>query len=128
MRDHQQWYRHREPVPGRDQPGRWDELQLFIQQGNVGDVFVGAAVRQFQNPLTRSLLKLVVHPWYTQGNATLLCYQLPQTWTNVANAWEMSMVQDYVIYSLAGYRRNVPLLPVCVRCPDFCTLRGTPLT
>jgi hypothetical protein len=39
---------------------------------------------------------MVVHPWYPQGNATFLSYQLPQTWTNVANAWEMSVVQDYV--------------------------------
>ena len=80
--------------------GAGTNYQLFIQQGNVGDVTVGAAVWQFQNPLTRSLLKLVVHPWYTQGNATLLSYQLPQTWTNVANAWEMSMVQDYVSIAL----------------------------
>ncbi len=76
--------------------GAATNYQLFIQQGQVGDVTVGAAVSQFQNPLTRSILKLVVHPWYTQGNATLLSYQLPQTWTNVANAWEMNMVQDYV--------------------------------
>ena len=76
--------------------GAGTNYQLFIQQGGVGDVTVGAAVSQFQNPLTRSLLKLVVHPWYTQGNATLLSYQLPQTWTNVANAWEVSTVQDYV--------------------------------
>jgi hypothetical protein len=39
---------------------------------------------------------MVVHPWYTQGTATLMTYQLPQTWTNVANAWEMTCVQDYV--------------------------------
>ena len=70
---------------------------------------VGAAVSQFQNPLTRSLLKLVVHPWYTQGNATLLSYQLPQTWTNVANAWEMTMVQDYVLDRVARHRRYFPL-------------------
>jgi len=76
--------------------GAGTNYQLFIQQGGVGDVTVGAAVSQFQNPLTRSLLKMVVHPWYTQGNATLLSYQLPQTWTNVANAWEVSTVQDYV--------------------------------
>ena len=76
--------------------GAGTNYQLFIQQGGVGDVTVGAAESQFQNPLTRSLLKLVVHPWYTQGNATLLSYQLPQTWTNVANAWEVSTVQDYV--------------------------------
>ena len=76
--------------------GAGTNYQLFIQQGGVGDVTVGAAVSQFQNPLTRILLKMVVHPWYTQGNATLLSYQLPQTWTNVANAWEVSTVQDYV--------------------------------
>ena len=76
--------------------GSATNYELFIQQGNVGDVTVGAAVSQFQNPLTRSLLKMVVHPWYPQGNATFLSYQLPQTWTNVANAWEMSTVQDYV--------------------------------
>jgi hypothetical protein len=75
--------------------GAATNYQLFIQQNQVDGVTVGAAVSQFQNPLTRSLLKLVVHPWYTQGNATLLSYQLPQTWTNVANAWEMNMVQDY---------------------------------
>ena len=76
--------------------GAATNYELFIQQSQVGDVTVGAAVSQFQNPLTRSLLKLVVHPWYPQGNATFLSYQLPQTWTNVANAWEMSVVQDYV--------------------------------
>ena len=80
--------------------GQGTNYELFIQQSQVGDVTVGAAVSQFQNPLTKSIMKLVVHPWYTQGNATLLSYQLPQTWTNVANAWEMNMVQDYVIERL----------------------------
>ena len=76
--------------------------ELFIQQGQVGDVTVGAAVSQFQNPLTRSLMKMVVHPFYQQGNADLLSYQLPQSWTNVANAWEMSCVQDYVSIAWPG--------------------------
>lgn len=75
--------------------GAATNYQLLINQSQTGDVTVGAAVSQFQNPLTRSILKLVVHPWYTQGNAELLSYQLPQTWTNVANAWEATMVQDY---------------------------------
>lgn len=75
--------------------GAATNYQLLINQNQVGDVTVGAAVSQFQNPLTRSILKLVVHPWYTQGSADLLSYQLPQTWTNVANAWEATMVQDY---------------------------------
>ena len=89
--------------------GAATNYSLFIQQNQVDGVTVGAAVSQFQNPLTRSVLKLVVHPWYTQGNATLLSYQLPQTWTNVANAWEMNMVQDYGA-SMARHRRHVPLL------------------
>jgi hypothetical protein len=76
--------------------GAATNYELFISQSEVGNATVGAAVSQFQNPLTRSIMKLVVHPWYPQGNATLLSYQLPQTWTNVGNAWEMSCVQDYV--------------------------------
>lgn len=76
--------------------GSATNYQLFIQQSEVGNATVGAAVSQFQNPLTRSVMKLVVHPWYMQGNADLISYQLPQSFTNVANAWEMTMVQDYV--------------------------------
>ncbi|MGB7562798.1 MAG: hypothetical protein WBL99_15115, partial [Candidatus Acidiferrales bacterium] len=76
--------------------GTGTNYELFVKQGEVGDVTVGAAVSQFQNPLTRSLMKMVVHPFYQQGNAELLSYQLPQSWTNVANAWEMVCVQDYV--------------------------------
>ena len=88
--------------------GQGTNYELFISQQQVGDVTVGAAVSQFQNPLTKSLLKLVVHPWYTQGNCELLSYQLPQTWTNVANAWEMTMVQDYV-ENLAPRCGDVPM-------------------
>jgi hypothetical protein len=82
--------------------GSATNYELFIQQGGVGDVTIGAAVSQFQNPLTKSLLKMVVHPFYQQGNADLLSYQLPQSWTNVANAWEMSCVQDYVSIAWPG--------------------------
>lgn len=70
--------------------------RLFLEQSEVPGVRVGAAVSEFQNPITRSILKLVVHPWMTQGTALLMTYQLPQTWTHIANAWEMTMVQDYV--------------------------------
>lgn len=69
---------------------------LFVPQNGVGDVTVGAAVSQFQNPHTRSVIKMTVHPFYQQGNAELLSYQLPQSWTNVSNAWEVSCVQDYI--------------------------------
>lgn len=70
--------------------------RLFVDQSDVAGIRVGAAVSEFQNPITRSVMKMVVHPWLTQGTAMLMTYQLPQTWTNVANAWEMTMVQDYV--------------------------------
>lgn len=80
--------------------GSGTNFELFIKQGEVGNVTVGAAVSQFQNPVTKSILKTVVHPFYLQGNAELLSYQLPQSWTNVANAWEVSCVQDYVTLAL----------------------------
>ena len=76
--------------------GAATNYRLFLDQSDVPGVRVGAAVSEFQNPITRSVLKLVVHPWLTQGTATLMSYQLPQTWSNVANAWEMTCVQDYV--------------------------------
>lgn len=76
--------------------GSATNYRLFLEQGDVPGVRVGAAVSEFQNPITRSIMKMVVHPWLTQGTAMLMTYQLPQTWTNVANAWEMTMVQDYV--------------------------------
>lgn len=76
--------------------GSATNYRLFLDQGDVNGVTVGAAVSEFQNPITRSTLKLVVHPWLSQGTALFMTYQLPQTWSNVANAWDMTMVQDYV--------------------------------
>ncbi len=76
--------------------GSATNYRLLIQQSETGGIQTGAAVDEFRNPLTRSIMKMVVHPFYQQGNADLLTYQLPQTWTNVANAWEMTCVQDYV--------------------------------
>ncbi|MFK0203679.1 hypothetical protein [Streptomyces lavendulae] len=76
--------------------GMGTNYRLVVDQGDIPGVRVGAAVSEFQNPITRSVLKLVVHPWLTQGTAVLMTYQLPQTWTNVSNAWEMTCVQDYV--------------------------------
>jgi len=76
--------------------GSATNYRLTIMQSETGGIQTGAAVDEFRNPFTRSIMKLVVHPWYKQGNADLMTYQLPQTWTNVANAWEMTTVQDYV--------------------------------
>lgn len=76
--------------------GAGTNYRLFLDQPDVSGVRVGAAVSEFQNPITKSILKLVVHPWLTQGTALAMSYQLPQNWSNVANCWEMTCVQDYV--------------------------------
>ena len=47
--------------------GNATNYRLFLEQSEVPGVRVGAAVSEFQNPITRSILKLVVHPWLTQG-------------------------------------------------------------
>jgi len=77
---------------------------LNISQDQISGIRAGAAVAEFVNPVTRSTVKLTVHPWMSQGTALLMSYQLPQTWSHVDNAWEMTCVQDYVsvnaVYSL----------------------------
>jgi hypothetical protein len=75
--------------------GAATNYRLFLEQGDVQGMRVGGAVSEFQNPITRSVLKMVVHPWMTQGTAMLMTYQLPQTYSNVSTAWEMSCVTDY---------------------------------
>jgi hypothetical protein len=65
---------------------------LNISQDQLSGVRAGAAVAEFVNPVTRSTLKLTVHPWMSQGTALLMSYQLPQTWSHVDNAWEMTCV------------------------------------
>jgi len=69
---------------------------LNISQDQISGIRAGAAVAEFVNPVTRSTVKLTVHPWMSQGTALLMSYQLPQTWSHVDNAWEMICVQDYV--------------------------------
>ena len=75
--------------------GTATNYRLFLEQQEVGGMRVGGAVSEFQNPITRSILKLVVHPWFTQGTAAFMTYQPPMTYSQVSNAWEMRVVQDY---------------------------------
>jgi len=70
--------------------------RLFLSQDEVGGVRTGAAVSEIQNPITRSILRCVVHPYLTQGTAFLNSYTLPMSWSNVSNVWENVMVQDYL--------------------------------
>jgi hypothetical protein len=79
--------------------GGQQAYQLHIDQDEVGSTISGAAVSQIVNPITRSLIKTIVHPYLQQGNAFLMSYNLPQSFSNVSNAWEVTNVQDYISIS-----------------------------
>ena len=70
--------------------------RVFFERGDLANLLGGGAVSEFVNPVTRNIVKLLVHPWLTQGTAFLMSYKLPQVWTNVANVWEWDLVQDYI--------------------------------
>ena len=96
---------------------------LNIQQNEISGIRAGAAVAEFVNPVTRSTVKLTVHPWMSQGTALLMSYQLPQTWSHVDNAWEMTCVQDYVSVAWpvidASFRYSIFLLGTLVAHAPF---------
>lgn len=81
------------------QSGAATNYRLFVEQPDVTGVRAGAAVSEFQNPITRSVVKMLVHPWLTQGTAMLMSYTIPYAWSQVSNCWEMTMVQDYLSIS-----------------------------
>jgi len=96
---------------------------LNINQNEISGIRAGAAVAEFVNPVTRSTVKLTVHPWMSQGTALLMSYQLPQTWSHVDNAWEMTCVQDYVSVAWpvidATFRYSIFLLGALVAHAPF---------
>lgn len=109
------------------QSGQATNYQLLINQTDVSGVRSGAAVSEFQNPITRSLISLLVHPWLTQGTAMLMSYTLPFTWSNVSNVWEMVMVQDYLSISWpvidATFRYSLFQYGALVsQAPQYCAL------
>lgn len=79
--------------------GTTTNYRLFVEQSEVPGVRAGAAVSEFQNPITRSIIKLLVHPWLPQGTAMAMSYTLPFAWSNVSNVWEFVAVQDYLSIS-----------------------------
>ena len=81
------------------QAGNATNYRLFVEQNDTPGIRAGAAVSEFVNPVTRSIVRIVVHPWLPQGTAMLMSYQLPFAWSNVANAWEVNLVQDYLSIS-----------------------------
>lgn len=81
------------------QVGASTNYRLTVEQGDTSGVRIGAAVSEFQNPVTRSVLRLLVHPWWPQGTVVGMSYSLPFSWSNISNVWEMTMVQDYLSIS-----------------------------
>ncbi len=81
------------------QAGNATNYRLFIQQTDTPGVRAGAAVSEFVNPVTRSIVRIMVHPWMPQGTALGMSYNLPAGWSNVSNAWEVNMCQDYLSIS-----------------------------
>jgi hypothetical protein len=96
---------------------------LNLSQDQISGVRAGAAVAEFVNPVTRSTLKLTVHPWMSQGTALMMSYQLPQTWSHVDTCWEMTCVQDYVSVAWpvidATFRYSIFLLGALVAQAPF---------
>lgn len=78
------------------QNGANDNYTIFVGQDQVSDAIAGVAVSQFVNPVTRSVIRITVHPYMPQGTAIPISYTLPSGQTNVSNVWENVMVQDYV--------------------------------
>jgi len=99
--------------------------RLFVEQSEVPGVRLGAAVSEFQNPITRSPVRVVVHPWLTQGTALLQSYTLPFAWSNVNNVWEFTTVQDYLSISWpvidASFRYSMFMYGALVaNAPQYC--------
>lgn len=69
---------------------------IFIQQDQVANAIAGVAVSQFANPVTRSTVRITVHPYWPQGSVAGVSYTLPQVQTNISNVWENVEVQDYI--------------------------------
>jgi hypothetical protein len=97
---------------------------LFVEQSEVPGVRVGAAVSEFINPITRSTVRIVVHPWLPQGNVFLMSYTMPFAWSNVSNVVEFVTVQDYLSISWpvidASFRYSMFMYgSLCVNAPWY---------
>jgi hypothetical protein len=109
------------------QQGTATNYQLFVEQSEVPGVRLGAAVSEFQNPITRSALRVVVHPWTPQGSAYLMSYTMPFAWSNVSNVMEFVAVQDYLSISWpvidASFRYSMFMYgSLVINAPFYCGL------
>lgn len=108
-------------------PSGTQAYRLFVEQDDVAGVRAGAAVSEVQNPITRNVVRVLVHPWLPQGNAMLMSYTLPFAWSNVSNVFEMTMVQDYLSISWpvidATFRYSMFAYGALVAyAPQYCSL------
>jgi hypothetical protein len=109
------------------QQGAATNYRLFVEQSEVPGVRVGAAVSEYQNPITRNVVKVVVHPWLPQGSVYLMSYTMPFAWSNVSNVVEFVAVQDYLSISWpvidASFRYSMFLYgALVVNSPFYCGL------
>jgi hypothetical protein len=81
------------------QQGNATNYRMLVQQSETPGVQLGAAVSEFVNALTRSVVRIAVDPWMPQGTVLGMTYTLPFGWSNVDNAWEVNLVQDYLSIS-----------------------------
>ena len=107
--------------------GSATNYRLFVEQSEVPGVRLGAAVSEFQNPITRSVVRVVVHPWLAQGTALLMSYTMPFAWSNVSNVVEVVTVQDYLSISWpvidASFRYSMfAYMALVVNAPFYCGL------
>jgi hypothetical protein len=73
--------------------------RIFLTPNDQTGAREGAAVSEVVNPVTRNVVKIMVHPAFTQGTALLMSYTLPFSWSNVSNVVEKTVVQDYLSIS-----------------------------
>jgi hypothetical protein len=109
------------------QQGSATNYRLFVEQSEVPGVRLGAAVSEFQNPITRSVVRVVVHPWLAQGTVLLMSYTMPFAWSNVSNVVEFVAVQDYLSISWpvidASFRYSMFMYgAMVVNAPFYCGL------
>lgn len=111
------------------QQGGANNYRLTVEQSGVAGMRAGAAVSEFVNPATRSIVRLMIHPWWVQGSVVAMSYTLPSAMSRVSNVWEARMVQDYISVGWpvidATYRYSMFTYgTLACTAPQYCALLG----
>ncbi len=110
----------------------FQSLRIFVDQDEVGGVRAGAVVPTVYNPVTGKAVKLTVHPYMIQGNAVIMSYQLPMSYSEVPNVAQIVNLQDYmsVAWPVVDVRYKFSILlygSFVMEAPQFCGLiQGIP--